>query len=152
MRRAELGVLAESAAQPGFVHAAARFVAELGRSMVEPARLTRALRDWAGDGPRRAYAEEVAAIYRGYREGLESAGLADAELFAWRALDALRREPGRWGATPVFVYGFDDFDPLQRDALETIAGHCGADVTVSLPFEPGRDGVPRHRQRLPGAA
>ena len=114
-------MLAESAAQPGFVHAAARFVTELGRSMVEPARFTRALRAWAGDGPRRAYAEEVAAIYRGYRDGLESAGLADPELFAWRALDALRREPGRWGATPVFVYGFDDFDPLQRDALETIA-------------------------------
>ena len=54
VRRAELAVLAESAAQPGFVHAAARFVTELGRSMVEPARLTRALRDWAGDGPRRA--------------------------------------------------------------------------------------------------
>ena len=54
-------MLAESAAQPGFVRAATRFVAELGRSMVDPARFTRALRDWAGDGPRRAYAEEVAA-------------------------------------------------------------------------------------------
>jgi ATP-dependent helicase/DNAse subunit B len=136
--RARLRVLAESAAQPGFVRAAAGFVAELGRGMVEPARLTSALRKWAREGPRRAYAEEVSAIYRGYREGLDAAGLADPELFAWRALDALRREPLRWGGTPLFVYGFDDFTPLELDALETLARRCGADVTVSLPFEPGR--------------
>jgi len=138
VRRAGLELLAESAAQPGFVHAAARFVAELGRSMVEPARFTQALRAWAGDGPRGRYAEEVAAIYRGYRAGLEAAGLADPELFAWRALDALRGAPERWGGTPVFVYGFDDFDTLQLDALDTLAGRCGADVVASLPYEPGR--------------
>jgi ATP-dependent helicase/DNAse subunit B len=138
VRRARLELLAGSAGQPGFVHAAAHFVAELGRSMVEPARFTQALRAWAGEGPRRRYAEEVAAIYRGYRDGLERAGLVDAELFAWRALDQLRREPGAWGATPVFVYGFDDFDPLQLDALDTLANRCGVDVTVSLPYEAGR--------------
>ena len=55
------------------------------------ARFTRALRAWAGDGPRRAYAEEVAALLRCYRDGLEAAGLVDDELFAWQALDALRR-------------------------------------------------------------
>ncbi len=54
VRRARLELLAESAAQPGFVRAAARFVAELGRATVDPARFTRALRTWAGDGPRRA--------------------------------------------------------------------------------------------------
>lgn len=136
--RARLELLAESAAQPGFVHAAARFVAELGRCMVEPQRLTQALRAWAGEGPRRPYAEEIASIYRGYRDGLEGAGLVDAELFAWRALDALRREPAAWGKTPVFVYGFDDFDPLQLDALDTLANRCEVDVTVSLPYEAGR--------------
>ena len=67
------------------------------------------------------YAEEVAAIYRGYRDGLEAAGLADPELFAWHALDALRRDPPPGAARPVFVYGFDDFDPLQLDALDTLA-------------------------------
>jgi ATP-dependent helicase/DNAse subunit B len=138
VRRAGLSVLAESAGQPGFVRAAVRFFAELGRSMVEPARFTRALRDWSGDGPRRAYAEEVAALYRGYRAGLDEAGVVDPELFAWRALDALRADPDAWGGSPLFVYGFDDFTPLELDALETIAGRCGADVTVSLPFEAGR--------------
>ena len=122
VRRAKLELLAESAAQPGFVRAAARFVAELGRSRVDPARLTQAVRAWAGEGPRTRYAEEVSAIYRGYRQGLEAAGLADPELFAWHALSALRHEPARWGTTPLFVYGFDDFNPLQLDALATIGG------------------------------
>jgi ATP-dependent helicase/DNAse subunit B len=138
IRGAKLDLLAESAAQPGFVRAAARFVAELTRSMVEPARFTQALRSWAGDGPRRAYAEEVALVYRAYRERLDAAGLVDPELFAWRALDALRLDREAWRGTPVFVYGFDDFDRLQLDALETLSRHCEADVTVSLPFEPGR--------------
>ncbi|HEY1273811.1 MAG TPA: PD-(D/E)XK nuclease family protein [Thermoleophilaceae bacterium] len=139
VRRARLSALAESAGQPGFVRAAARFVAEVERIPDnDPGRFTRALRDWAGDGPRRAYAEEVAAIYSGYRRGLDAAGLADPELFAWRALDALRAAPERWGGTPLFVYGFDDFTPLELDALDTIGVRCGADVVVSLPFEPGR--------------
>src|SRR5215211_4240637 len=136
---ARLGLLAESAERPGFIRAAVRFVEELEGSMVDPARLTRALRDWAGDGPRRAYAEEIASVYRRYRAGLETAGLVDPELFAWGALDALRREPAGWGRTPLFVYGFDDFTPLELDALETVASRCGADVTVSLPYEPGRE-------------
>jgi ATP-dependent helicase/DNAse subunit B len=136
--RARLELLAESAAQAGFVRAAARFVAELERSMVEPARFTQALRAWAGDGPRRRYADEIAAIYRGYRAGLDAAGLADPELFAWHSLDALRLDPARWGGTPVFVYGFDDFDQLQLDALDTLANRCGVDVVASLPFERGR--------------
>jgi len=140
VRRARLEVLAESAAQPGFVRAAARFFAELGRTRneVSAARFTRALRDWAGEGPRRQYAEEIAAIYRAYRDGLESAGLLDEELYGRGALDALRNQKARWGRTPVFVYGFDDFDGLQLDALETLARHCDVDVTVSLPYERGR--------------
>src|SRR5439155_1731469 len=54
------------------------------------------------------------------------------------ALDALRVDPAAWGATPVFFYGFDDLTPLERDAVETLAGRVGADVTVSLSYEPGR--------------
>jgi ATP-dependent helicase/DNAse subunit B len=142
-RRARLDVLAESAAQPGFVRAAAHFFAELGQVQgeVSAARLTRALRDWAGDGPRREYAEEIAAIYRAYRDGLDTAGLLDEELYARGALNALRQGPARetpWGRSPVFVYGFDDFNGLQLDALETLSRHCDVDVTVSLPYERGR--------------
>ena len=142
VRRARLRVLAESAAQPGFVKAAARFVAEVRRydrdAALDPGRFTRAMRSWAGGGPRRPYAEDLAAIYGGYHEGLAAAGLLDEEGLAWQSLDVLRSEPARWEGTPLFVYGFDDFDALQLDALDTIANHCHADVTVSLPWEPGR--------------
>lgn len=138
VRRSRLDVLHRSAQQPGFARAAVRFAAELERSMVEPARLTTALRDWAGDGPRRAYAEEVAEVYRRYRRGLEAAGLVDSDLFAWQALEALRANPAGWGDTPVFAYGFDDFDPLELRTLEELADHVGVDVTVSLPFEAGK--------------
>jgi ATP-dependent helicase/DNAse subunit B len=134
----DLEAVAASAERPGFARAGVRFVEELERSMVEPQRLTVALRQWAGEGPRARYAEEVAEIYRRYRAGLDAAELVDEDLFAWRALDALRREPASWGGTPVFVYGFDDFGPLERDALETLATHARVDVTVSLPYEPGR--------------
>ncbi|HEX4805528.1 MAG TPA: PD-(D/E)XK nuclease family protein, partial [Conexibacter sp.] len=61
-----------------------------------------------------------------------------AELFAWRALDALRATPGAWGATPVLLYGFDDLTPLERDAVETLARVADAEVTVSLTYEPRR--------------
>ena len=135
-----LELLAASAGQPGFVRAATRFVAELDGSVPVSSRRASPVPCASGraSGPRRAYADELAAVYRRYREGLAEAGLVARELHRWGALDALRREPERWGATPVFVYGFDDFTRLELDALETVAVHCGADVVVSLPFEPGR--------------
>jgi ATP-dependent helicase/DNAse subunit B len=149
VRGARLEALAESAERPGFVRAATRFVAEVERSlaersaagpaMVEPARLTQALRAWAGEGPRRAYVDEVATIYRRYREALDGAGLVDDELFAWRAVSALREQPASWGSTPLFVYGFDDFTPLELAALTALADGAGVDVTVSLPWEPDRE-------------
>lgn len=151
VRSARLVALAESAAQPGFVRAALRFVAELERSMVEPARLTQALREWAGDGDRRGYADEVATLYRRYRDGLRAAGLADGETQAWSALDALRRDPAAWEGEPLFVYGFDDFTHLELDALETLSDRAGVRVVVSLPYEAGREAfraLATVRQRL----
>ena len=136
VQRASLDVLADSAAQPGFVRAGAHFFAELGRvrSSMSAARFTRALRDWAGDGPRRGYAEEVAALYRGYRDSLERAGLLDEELFAGgalAALDGIAPERGgpeaAWDRTPVFVYGFDDFDGSSST-------RCGFSPTVAAPM------------------
>lgn len=139
VRGAHLRVLERSAARPGFVRAAAGFVSELGRAGVDPARFTQALRDWQGGGPRAAYASEISAVFSRYRAGLDAAGLVDPELYAWRALDALRAAPSSWGRAPVFVYGFDDFTELELDAIETLAVHAGAHVTVSLPYERGRE-------------
>jgi ATP-dependent helicase/DNAse subunit B len=137
--RARLDVLAASRATPGFARALARLFAELEVARVDPGRLAVGVRAWAeGDAPRRAYGDELAALYRGYRGALERLGRRDAELHALAVLDALRLAPGAWGGTPVFFYGFDDLTPLQRDAVETLAKHVDADVTVSLSYEAGR--------------
>jgi len=134
--RAGFEVLAESASRPGFAKAALRFVSELERLMYDPPRVIQALRAWAGDGPRRGYAEEIGDLYRRYRAGMDAAGLVDRDLYAWGALKALREDAASWGGTPVFVYGFDDFTELEFRTIEELALH--ADVVVSLPFEPGR--------------
>src|SRR4051794_34664765 len=130
--------LRESAGRPGFTRAAGAFVSELERSMVQPGSLARALDQWRPRGARGDRAREAAAIYAAYRERLDGAGLADEELAAWRAVDALREQPRRFGRTPVFAYGFDDFTPIELDALEVLAERAEVDVVVSLPYERGR--------------
>ena len=89
-------------------------------------------------GGRAAYADELAALYSAYRRRLERLGRPDREGYAWAALDALRADPAAWGGRPVFLYGFDDLTPIERDAVETLSRHAGADVCVALPYEPGR--------------
>ena len=138
-----LKALAPSAATQGFAGAAGALFAELQRSLVTPARFTSALRAWAvaGNGPhagRTAHAAELGALYSAYRRRLEQLGRPDQEGYAWAALDALRAVPGAWGGTPVFLYGFDDLTPIQRDAVETLVRHAGVPVLVALPYEPGR--------------
>jgi ATP-dependent helicase/DNAse subunit B len=136
---AQLEELAETAGSPGFLEAAGELLGELARALVTPARLSAALRRWAGEDPARAaYAREVSGLVFAYARELDRVGRVDGETYAWRALDALRAAPGRWGTSPVFFYGFDDLHPLQRDAVETLSGVVGAEVTVSLTYEPGR--------------
>ncbi len=135
-------LLSESAGAPGFLRAAAELVAELERSLITPQRFSQALRAWAAQDERRGpYATEVAAIYQGYARRLDEIGRVDRELYAWRALDALRGAPGRWGGDQVFFYGFDDLHPLERDAVETLAQAAGAQVTLSLTYEAGRSAL-----------
>jgi ATP-dependent helicase/DNAse subunit B len=139
---APLTVLAESASGAGFAAAVGELVAELQRALITPQRFAAALSAWAGeDRSRTAYASELGGLYRGYVGELGRAGLVDEELYAWRALDALRAAPGGWGADAVFFYGFDDFSALERDAIETLARIAGAQVTVSLTYEPGREAL-----------
>lgn len=132
---ARLEALAPIAATRGFLHAAGAFTAEMERTLLTPQRLTAAVRALP-DAPPELH--EVAAIYDRYGRGLERIGRVDAELFAWRALDALRARTQAWGETPVVFYGFDDFTTLERDAIETLSRVVGAEVMVSLTYEPGR--------------
>jgi ATP-dependent helicase/DNAse subunit B len=129
--------LGPAARTPGFAQALLRLVGELEQQRIDPPRFAQALRTWsAGDAGRGAFAGELSALFFSYREVLERLGRRDEELHTAAALDALRLEPHRWGGTPVLFYGFDDLQPLQLDAVETLARH--APVTLALTFEPGR--------------
>jgi ATP-dependent helicase/DNAse subunit B len=139
VRRARLEVLADSAATPGFAQALLRLVDELEERRIAPGRWWAAMREWGEREPARAaYAEELARLYGAYRDGLEALRRRDRVLHDQAALDVLRLEPARWRRTPVFIYGFDDLTPVQRDAIETLAVHAQAPVMVSLAYEPGR--------------
>jgi ATP-dependent helicase/nuclease subunit B len=139
IERLGVEVLERSSAATGFAAAAGALIAELQRELVTPQRFVVAMQAWARQDERRAaYAGEVAGLYLAYVLELDQLRRVDRELYAWRALDRLRAEPGAWGATPVFFYGFDDLTALERDAIETLARIAGADVTVSLTYEPGR--------------
>ena len=162
----QFDALRAAAATAGFPQAAGELIAELQRSLITPQRFAGAMepgrpRTRAGDRMPR----DVAAIYSAYAAELERLGPGRPELYAWRALDALRAAPGRWGPSRVFFYGFDDLHPLERDAIETLARVVGAEVTVSLTYEAGRAALTaraeaveelrpsgRPRARLPASA
>jgi ATP-dependent helicase/DNAse subunit B len=131
--------LAGAARTPGFAPALVAFAQELGEARVEPPRFVAALRAWAaGEPSRAAFADELGALVLAYRRAQERTGRRDQPQHVTAALDALREDPRRWGATPVFLYGFDDLSPLQRDVVDTLANAVGAEVMLSLTFEPGR--------------
>ena len=83
----------------------------------------------------------------------------------WRSSAARRSRatPGRrstrcaptrrvWARRPVFLYGFDDLTPTERDAVETLSGHAEADVCLALPVRAGPRRVRRPRGDRRGAA
>jgi ATP-dependent helicase/DNAse subunit B len=142
LARAPFDALAPSAGAAGFPVAAGALIAELQRGLVTPQRFAAALRTWAQEDPRRRpYAGDVARVYGDYARELERLGRVDRELYAWRALDALRAQPGRWGSDQVLFYGFDELTALERDAVETLSRIAAAHVTVSLTYEPGHDAL-----------
>jgi ATP-dependent helicase/DNAse subunit B len=134
-----LQAMRAAAATGGFARALTHLAGELEAQRVQPPRLIAALRGWEPpETARGAYAQELGALYRGYRKALERAGRDDPEMYAVRALDALRGEPSRWAATPVFFYGFDDLTTVQLDVIETLAVVVDAPVSLSLAYEAGR--------------
>jgi ATP-dependent helicase/DNAse subunit B len=122
----------------GFVRALGEIIAELQVRRVTPARLVGALAAWrTAEGQATAH-RALGTLYSDYHAALARMGRMDAEQRAVRALDALREHPALWGATPVLFYGFDDLTRQQLDAIETLGRVVGAEVTVSLAYEPGR--------------
>src|SRR4051794_31863190 len=121
LRRVVARAAVRSARFAGFADALGSTVAELESALVEPGEL---------DG-------ELAELYAAYREELDRLNLWDRELERRHAAERVAGELSAWDGRPVFAYGFEDLTGAEWSLLEALAGR--SDVTVSLPYEPGRD-------------
>src|SRR5436190_9626168 len=126
LRRVVARAQGRSARFAGFADALGTTVAELQSALVEPGELG----ELVGDG-------ELAELYAAYREELDRRGLWDRELERRHAAERVAGELGAWDGRPVFAYGFEDLTGAEWSLLEALAGR--SEVTVSLPYEPGRD-------------
>jgi ATP-dependent helicase/DNAse subunit B len=117
---ARLNGWTRSARFTGFADALSAALGELESGLVEPDDL---------DG-------DLAGLYAEYRAELDRLGLWDRDLERRAAAERLAGALGAWERRPVFAYGFEDLTGAQWALLEALAGR--AEVTVSLPYEPGR--------------
>ena len=114
-----LNGLGASAKRSGFVPVLLAALGELQSGLLEPD---------AVDGG-------LGRLYAGYRAELDRLGLWDRDLLRARA-ERIASELDAWHGRPVFAYGFEDLTGAEWRLLEALAGRT--DVTVSLPYEPGR--------------
>ena len=117
---AELSRLGPSAATTGFADSLLVALGETESALVDPDRL-------GGD---------LGYLARSYRDELLTLGLRDRAGLRRSAVDRLRNDLDAWRGQPVFAYGFEDLTEAEWALLEALAGR--ADVTVSIPYEPGR--------------
>jgi ATP-dependent helicase/DNAse subunit B len=153
----KLTILEESARTDGFASALARFADELGEVRASPAKFAEVIGAWgktpSGSG---GYGAELALLYAAYRGRLEQLGLRDPSGYVTELLDRLGSAPELWRKTPVFFYGFDDFELRQLDTIEALSGVADAPVVVSIPFEDrtafeSREQIIGQLRSLPGA-
>jgi ATP-dependent helicase/DNAse subunit B len=117
---AKLEGLAASARFAGFADALQQALAELESGLLDPGDL---------DG-------ELAELYAAYRAELDRLGRWDRDLQRRGAVERLRSDLAAWEGEPVFAYGFEDLTGAEWALLEALAART--EVTVSLPYEPGR--------------
>ena len=117
---APLNGLGRSARFAGFADALLAALAELESGLLDPEQL---------DG-------DLALLHGAYRAELDRLGLWDRDLLRRRAVERLRSELDAWDGRPVFAYGFEDLTGAEWGLLEALSART--DVTVSLPYEPGR--------------
>jgi len=115
-----LNGLGRSAHFAGFADALLAALGELESGLLEPGQLE-------GD---------LALLYASYREELDRLTLWDRDLLRRRAVERLQSELDAWDGRPVFAYGFEDLTGAEWGLLEALSGRT--EVTVSLPYEPGR--------------
>ena len=124
-----LRVLRRSSDSPGFAPALYTLIAELQAALVSPDDLRDAAEHAEGES---AQETELAQLYAEYERLRKGAGRSDGGSVAAAAVGALRRDPGAWGDTPVFIYGFDDLTEVQLGLIGVLAGAC--DVTFVVNF------------------
>jgi len=117
---AELNGYTRSAGHPGFVDSLERTLGELEEGLLSPA----------------AVGGELGALYAGYRDELDRLARWDRGLLRSHAVERLRADLDAWQGEPVFAYGFEDLTGAEWALIEALAART--DVTVSLPYEPGR--------------
>lgn len=117
---ADLARLSGSAATAGFAETLLGTISELESALLGPDEL---------DG-------DLALLARAYRSELDRLGLRDREGLRRSAVERLASDLGAWSGEPVLAYGFEDLTAAEWTLLETLSGR--ADVTVSIPYEPGR--------------
>jgi ATP-dependent helicase/DNAse subunit B len=117
---ANLDGFARSAERAGFVDSLERALDELDEGLLVP----------------EAVEGELGALYVGYRDELDRLERWDRGLLRSHAVERLRANLDAWHGEPVFAYGFEDLTGAEWALLEALAART--DVTVSLPYEPGR--------------
>lgn len=121
LSRTKLDSFKRSAGFGGFLEALVRGFTELESALIEPESI---------EG-------ELGALYGLYLAELERLGRVDRERERWLVVERLAGELGGWPAErPLFVYGFEDLSGAQWRLLDALAART--DVTVALPYEPGR--------------
>jgi len=120
LARTTLNGLGRSARFGGFADSLLSTLGELESGLLEPEQLE-------GD---------LGRLYSSYRDELERLGYWDRDLLRRHGVERLRSELSAWTGRPVFAYGFEDLTGAEWGLLDALSGR--AEVTVSLPYEPGR--------------
>jgi RecB family exonuclease len=140
-RRPGLGPMGPSAGYPGFARALTVLLDDLQAGGLSPDGVLAGSRT-LGDN---AYLGDLAAIFAGYIEIRDRLGRTDSHGIAADSIAVLRGEGDDWPARPVFLYGFDDLAPVQRDLVDALA--ASGEVTITVPHEDGNE-VLHARARL----
>ena len=117
---ASLNGFARSAVHAGFVDSLQQVLDELESGLLAPD----------------AIGGQLGVLYAGYRGELDRLGRWDRGLLRSHAVERLRTDLDAWHGQPVFAYGFEDLTGAEWALLEALAART--EVTVSLPYEPGR--------------
>ncbi len=136
-----LTMLADAAASSGFAAALAKLADELGEVRATPQRFAQIMEAWDQSSYGMApYGAELAALYSAYRARLEKVRGRDQSGYVVELLDRLGEQPQRWAPTPgkptpVFFYGFDDFELRQLDTIRLLSETVASELMISFPYE-----------------